>query len=216
MFDKLSFGICWYNDPSIFRLLDSLPKQAKKIIIDGKFKMNPSKQELSFKYLRDKVLEYDNVDLIDAPNLDEPRKRDMYLIDNPYKYLIIMDSDEFIVSYRWDDFFNAVKNIDEGIHNLFIETDSMGGTSTYPRLWASPKDWRYTMCHNIFKNEKLGLVQRSGSTNGKTIPGLLMSTNDDMRDETYLKQVSEYQGHMIKFEIPFRHKFRDGDLSDFI
>ena len=118
MFDELSFGICWYNDPSIFRLLDSLPKQAKKIIVDGKFKMNPSKQDLSFKYLRDKVLEYDNIELIDAPNLDEPRKRDLYLIDNPYKYLIIMDSDEFIVSHRWDDFFNAIKDIDDGIHNL--------------------------------------------------------------------------------------------------
>lgn len=215
MFDELSFGICWYNDPSIIRLLDSLPKQAKKIIVDGKFKMNPSKQNLSFKYLRDKVKEYDNVELIDAPDLDEPRKRDLYLINNDRKYLIIQDSDEFIVASDWDRFFDFIKDLDEGIHDLFIETDEMGGTSTYPRLWVNPKDWRYTMCHNIFKNEKLGLILKSGKTHGKICPGLLFSTNDKLRNETYLKQVSEYQGHMIRFEVPFRHKFRDGDLSDF-
>jgi hypothetical protein len=215
LFDQIVFGICWYNDPSIFRLLDSLPKQIRKKVIDGKFMYNSNRSDLSDESLRKKVKEYENVELIDAPNLAEPRKRDKYLIDNEYKYLIISDSDEFLVAANWEEFFDDIKDLKEGIHNLFIETDAMGGTSTYPRLWVNPKDWRYTMCHNIFKNDKLGLIQRSGSTNGKTIRGLLFSTDDNLRSEEYLKQVSEYQGHMIKFEIPFRHAFRDGNLEPF-
>ena len=65
MYDELVFGICFYNDPSILRLLDSLPKQAKKIIIDGKFKFNPNPQELSDESLRDEIKQYDNVFIID-------------------------------------------------------------------------------------------------------------------------------------------------------
>ena len=214
MFEKLVFGICFYNDPSILRLLDSLPKQAKKIIIDGKFEFNHSKQELSDESLRDKIRLYDNVTLIDIPNVSEPRKRDQYLIDNPYKYLIILDSDEYIVAEDWIRFFDFVETLEDGIHDLFVETDKEGGTSSYPRLWINPSQWRYTMCHNIFKNFN-GTVLKSGNTGGKQCPGLLIGTDDDLRNTEYLTYTSEYQGRMIEYEIPFRHKYRDGDMTPF-
>ena len=204
-----------FNDPSIFRCLDSLPRESKKIIVDGKFEFTDIKQELSDEWIRERVRKYDNVELIDMPNVPEPRKRDQYLINNESKYLIIIDSDDYIEAVEWDRFFDFIKDLDSGIHDIFIETDKVGGVGSYPRLWVNPKDWRYTMCHNIFKNEKLGMILKSGNSGGKQVPGLLMGTDDDLREKDYLILTSEYQGKMMAFEKPYRAKYRSGDLSVF-
>ncbi len=206
-FDELSFGICFYNDPSITRLLDSLPKQAQKIIIDGRFAKNPNSQELSDESLRDKIKSYDNVTLIDAPNLEEPEKRNMYLIQNTHKYQINIDSDEYIISADWDKFFDCVKNIDSGIHHILFKTDSGGGTSQYPRLWVNPSHWKYVICHNIFKNNVTGEMIKSGFNHGEIILGILCGFGDELRSQEYLKDTFDYQVKMIEFETPYREKF---------
>jgi hypothetical protein len=210
------FGICWYNDASIFRLLDSIPKEYEKIIIDGKFKLNPNKKELSDESLRLKVLEYDNVKLIDAPNLSEPEKRQKYLDNNNHKYLIIIDSDEYIKYADWERFYDFISKLESGIHHVFFEVDENGGTSTYPRLWVNPSDWKYAVCHNIFKNDKLGLILKSGFSDGETCPGLLCGMDDKLRTEEYVKNTYDYQVEMIKFEKPYREKYRKGDMTPFV
>ena len=215
-YDELVFGICWYNDPSILRLLDSLPSEAEKIIIDGKFKFNPNPQELSDHSLREAVLNYPNVRLIDAPNLLEPDKRQIYLTDNLKKYLMIIDSDEYVLVADWNKFYDFITTLDSGIHHIFFEVDANGGSTTYPRLWVNPSDWKYVKTHNIFKNEKLGLILKSGFSDGETCPGLLCSMGDDLRSSEYLKDVYDYQVEMIKYELPFRHAYRDGDMSPFV
>jgi len=214
-FDELSIGICWYNDPSIFRLLDSLPKSVEKIVVDGKFKLNPNPQELSDESLRLRLLDYDNIHLIDAPNLTEPEKRNQYLMDNDHKYQLNIDSDEYVIAADWGKFYNFILTLDSGIHHVFFEVDENGGTSTYPRLWVNPSEWEYVICHNIFRNRKLGKILKSGFSEGETCPGVLCGMNDNLRNERYLKEIIDYQTQMIAFEKPFRHKFQQGDLKDF-
>lgn len=215
-FDDVSFGICWYNDPSIFRCLDSLPKQALKIIVDGKFEYSNSKQELSDESLRKKVLEYENVILIDAPNIPEPEKRNKYLENNDKKYLIIIDSDDYIQHAEWDRALEFIRKIEVGVHDIFIETDKQGGIGSYPRLWVYPKNYRYRLCHNIWTDTVRGIVYKSGNTGGLQVPGILIGTDDDLRSDNYLKMTSEYQGKMMVFEKPYRKKYREGDHSPFI
>ena len=217
MYDELVFGICFYNDASIIRLLDSLPREVKKIVIDGKFKLNPNSKELSDESLRDMIKQYDNIFLIDAPNLSEPEKRQKYLTNNEHKYLIIIDSDEYVINADWDKFYNKIQELDEGIHHIFFQTDNNGGVSTYPRLWVNPKDWKYVKCHNIFKNDTLGLILKSGFSDGETINEdlLFCGFDDNMRNPEHLKDTYEYQVEMMKYEKPFREKYRKGDMSDF-
>jgi len=214
MYDKLCFGICFYNDPSVLRLLDSLPEQVEKIIIDGKFKFNPNSQELSDRSLREAILNYKNVRLIDAPNLMEHDKRQLYCTDNDKKYLFIIDSDEYVMAADWDRFYEYIQTLDNGIHDIFFEVDANGGTSSYPRLWVNPSQWSYSHTHNIFKNPPLG-VFKSGDTKGTQCPGVLCGMGDELRSPEYLKDVYEYQVKMIEYEKPFRHKYRDGDMSPF-
>lgn len=213
MYD-LSFGICFYGDPSIIRLLDSLPKQNKKIVIDGKFKFNPNKEELSDETLRESILKYDNVVLIDAPNLMECDKRQLYCTDNDSEYLFIIDSDEYIIAADWARFFEYIHTLESGIHDIFFEVDNNGGVSSYPRLWVNPKEWKYVKTHNIFKNDNLGIF-KSGNTGGTQCPGVLCGMGDELRSELYLKDTFDYQVKMIEYELPFRHKFRDGDMTPF-
>lgn len=216
MYDELVFGISWYNDSGILRTLDSLPREAKKIIIDGKYKFNPNPQELSDRNLRESVLNYNNVVLIDAPNLMEHDKRQLYL-DTKEKYLIIIDSDEYVISADWDKFYDKIQELDSGIHHVFFKTDNSGGATTYPRLWVNPKEWKYSKCHNIFKNEKLGLILKSGFSDGETISEELLfcGMDDTLRNSEYLKDTYDYQVEMMKYEKPLREKYRMGDMSEF-
>ena len=214
MYEELVFGICFYDDPSILRLLDSLPREVKKIIIDGKFKFNPNNKELSDRNLRESILNYENVVLIDAPNLMEHEKRQLYLTGNNSKYLFIIDSDEYILAADWNRFYDYVKTLESGIHDVFFETDNNGGTSSYPRLWVNPSEWKYVKCHNIFKNDKLGIF-KSGNTGGTQCPAVLCGMGDDMRSPEYLKNTYDYQVKMIEYEKPYRDKYRKGDMSEF-
>lgn len=214
--NELCFGICTYNDPSIFRLLDSLPESVDKIVIDGRFAFNPNSQELSDKSIRDKILEYKNITLIDAPNLSEPEKRQIYLTGNNHKYLFIIDSDEYIIVAEWERFYDFIKTLDSGIHDIFYEVDHCNGSTSYPRLWVNPSEWKYVHTHNIFKNEKLGLILKSGDTKGRQCPAVLCGMGDEMRSPEYLKDTFEYQKKMIEYELPFRHAYRDGDMRPFV
>lgn len=217
MYDELSFGICFYNDPSVFRLLDSLPREAKKIIIDGKFALNPNKNNLSDNSLRQRILQYENVILLDYPNLSEPEKRQKYLDNNECKYLIIIDSDEYVINADWNLFYQKIQELEQGIHHVMFKVDDNDGATSYPRLWVNPKDWKYVKCHNIFKNDKLGLILKSGFSDGETISENLIfcGMDDSLRSPQYIKDTFDYQVLMMKYEKPLREKYRKGDMSEF-
>ena len=198
------FGICWYNDPSIKRLLDSLPESVPKIIIDGKFSFLDSKQELSSPELRELVKSYPNVTLIDAPNLLEPDKREKYL-DVDAKAVFIIDSDEWVSWADWDRFREELKPLQYGIHQIeFVENGQY--FANYPRVWINPRDWHYVECHNIFENRKSGERLRSSGTGGIMFKSVQCSMNDSLRSPEFVNQVFNYQKKMIEYEKPLKKK----------
>ena len=212
MLDELVFGICWYDDSSIFRLLDSLPREAQKIVVDGRFGFNPNKNELSQEALRGRVKLYPNTIIIDAPNLSEPEKRNKYL-QTDKKYLFIIDSDEYIIVADWDKVFKFLENLKGGVHDIFFEMDEFGGIGCYPRLWIYPKYFKYHLCHNMWSDNRTGEFYKSGNTGGAQIPGILCGMNDKLRTPENLQNTVDYQIKMMEFEKPYRQKYREGDMS---
>ena len=197
------FGICWYNDPSIIRLLDSLPESVPKIVVDGKFKFNAALEPLSNPELREKIREYPNTFLIDAPNLLEPDKRQIYLDTLPTKALFIIDSDEWIHWADWQEFTRELSQLDYGVHQIeFVENGEY--FANYPRIWINPQDWQYVGCHNIFENKKTGERLRSSGTTGHRFKSVQCSMNDHLRTPEYINQVCNYQKKMIEFEKPLK------------
>lgn len=196
------FGICWYNDPSIFRLLDSLPESIPKIVIDGKFKFNESAQLLSDESLRERVRSYPNIILIDAPDLMEPDKREKYL-DVDAKAVFIIDSDEWVAWADWQRFKEELEPLKYGIHQIeFVENGVY--FANYPRIWINPKDWYYVQCHNIFENKKTGERLRSSGTGGIMFKSVQCSMNDNLRSPEYINEVCEYQKKLIQYEKPLK------------
>lgn len=197
------FGICWYNDPSIFRLLDSLPESVPKIVVDGKFKFNESLHPLSDESLRKKVGEYQNVILVDAPDLLEPDKRAIYLDTLPTKALFIIDSDEWIHWADWQRFKEELEPLQYGIHQIeFVENGNY--FANYPRVWINPRDWTYVKCHNIFENKKTGERLRSSGTGGFQFKSVQCSMNDHLRSQEYINQTFNYQKKLIEYEKPLK------------
>jgi len=201
MFD---FGIIWYNDPSIIRLLDSLPAHIPKTIIDGKFQYLKDIPELSEPELRHRVLTYPNVTLIDAPNLTEPEKRQLYL-DTDSKAIFIIDSDEWVSLADWSAFERELDSLDFGIHLVNFDVDNRFHAK-YPRVWINPKDWKYVDCHNVFENTKANLSVRSNSYNGYTFTSIRCAMNDDLRSPEYTKKIDEYQKWLEEYERPLRKR----------
>ena len=93
----------WYNDPSIIRMITSLPEDIPILVIDGVFEGHDG-DPLSDEAIREQVKGYSNVTLIDAPNLDEPKKRQIYLDILMCKYTLVIDSDEYIQEANWPSF----------------------------------------------------------------------------------------------------------------
>ena len=170
--DKIAICICWYDNPSIFKLLDSLPKQALKIVVDGRFEGNPAEKPLSNPHLRRKVSRYTNTVLIDAPDLTEAEKRQKYLTEmakRGKKYCFIIDSDEFVIQANWDMFYKRCEILpDNTIHNVLFNDPARGGLCMFPRLWINPEHWKYhRKSHRTFYNTVTKQVTTSGTSDPK-------------------------------------------------
>lgn len=196
------FGICGYNDPSVIRLLDSLPGDVPKLYVDGKFLWNESGPELTSPELREKIQSYPNVTIIDAPNLLEPDKREKYL-NVDAKAVFIIDTDEWIHWADWQLFREELKQLTYGIHLIeFVENGAY--FADYPRIWVNPKDWHYVQCHNIFENRKTGERLRSSGASGYRFKSVQCSMNDHLRSEEYVKSTFDYQKKLIAYEKPLK------------
>ncbi|UVF62437.1 glycosyltransferase [Nitrososphaeria virus YSH_922147] len=123
-------------------------------------------------------------------------------------FLIILDSDEFVLEADWEMFrenLYQLRNSNNHIHGIKCYYNSKDFTS-YPRIWRVGKV-RYYKTHNIF--DVNGSLVRS-PPNLKTVEGISMGMDDNLRSEQYLQKSSEYQRKMLDYEIPIRHALRDG------
>lgn len=207
---KIGVGYCYYNDVSSIKR--GLPTFVNKVdfvfAIDGKFSLRDGpdfSDDGSTEYLE----QFDNV-IIDKFVGMEHDKRQRYVeLAKKYDvdYIIIIDSDEYILEADWKEFReNLEKNKDSiaGVKFYYTQKD----WTPYPRIWRVGHV-NYWKTHNIFEVD--GSLVRS-PPNLKTIEGISMSMNDDLRSPDYLLKTSEYQKRMLDYEIPLRHALRDGKV----
>lgn len=189
----MAFGICWFNDKSIFRTLDSIPKHFKIIVVDGKFKMIKSDNELSDEGLRERVRSYDNVELVNAPNLSESEKRNVYLSRmKDYKYCFIIDSDEYIKRASWKNLLFTLGFYDSGLYQVILErTDNRVGS--YPRILVNPSEWEYGKAHDIFINKNTGIAKRGSTLTGIILDTIVIAEDNKLRDKDYIDMIDQYQ-----------------------
>ena len=157
----ICFCINWFDDISIIRCLESLPKGSHKLVIDGKYRDFESDNELSNDILRKEVLSYDNVTLLDAPNLIELEKRNVYLKHCKQRFAFNIDSDEYIEYVDWNLFLKGITPLKTDLRNIWIRHHSKQGTyDIMPRLISNPNEWELYGAHWIFRRKDTGYIHR--------------------------------------------------------
>lgn len=208
---KIGVGYCYYND--IESIKRGIPTFADKVdyifAIDGKFSLRDG-PDYSTDGSTEYIQSFENVVIRKFVGMEHD-KRNKYM-DLAKEYgidvLLIIDSDEYIFEADWDKFrknLESIKDNPQNIHGIKFYYNEKDWTP-YPRIWLRPNEIRYYKTHNIFNVN--GNLTRSPVV--KTVEGISMSMNDDLRSEDYLLKTSEYQRKMLDYEIPIRHALRDG------
>ena len=209
---RLGVGYCFYNDlKSIQRSVPTFINEVDLVLaVDGKFSLRDGSD-----YSTDGSTEYldsfDNVIINKFVGMEHDKRQQYIEMAKKYDidYIIIIDSDEYINDANWDIFRENLEKNNDSISGVkFYYTDK--DYTSYPRIWKTGHV-NYWKTHNIFEVD--GSLVRS-PPNLKTIEGISMSMNDDLRDDDYLLKTSEYQSRMLDYEIPLRHALRDGKLGN--
>jgi hypothetical protein len=207
----IAIGYSYYNDlESIKRSIPTFINNVDFVFaIDGRYSLREGTD-----YSDDGSTEY----LSQFPNVIikkfvgmEHDKRNQYVElaeELDVDYLIILDTDEFILEPDWETFrenLYQLRNSQNKIHGIKCWY-AQNEWTPYPRIWRVGHV-RYYKTHNIFNVD--GSLIRS-PPNLKTVEGVSMGMDDNLRSEEYLKKSSEYQRKMLDYEIPIRHALRDG------
>ena len=200
----LSAGIIFYQDcKSLERTLRSLKDFDLVICVDGKFKLFDSDNELSNDGSRELVKSYNNMVLIDAPDLSEPEKRNKYM-EFVSEFLLVIDSDEWIEG-DIEQFRNNLFNLpDEQVFNINAWIKAVGGHTLYPRLFKQPYKMRYGQTHNtlVYNNS----IFRIKASPDRIVEGITIKADDSLRSKEWIDKCYQYQVKLIEYERPIKRE----------
>jgi hypothetical protein len=244
----IASGTCFYNDhKSLERTLESLKDKVDLMIcVDGRFKhfKDGNDTGLSVDKSRELVRSYDHAVLIDMPHCYEIQKRQAYIdycksmFDDfrRINYLLIVDSDEYVLEYDSEKFEQEISIISgDGYHqyNVFavmLEVNSgkyahivhkfNGGNEPQtttpnnrqfahsPRLWQRPYEMEYNMTHYNFRHKHPSSSLHYQETNCavKIVSGIKLGHDHVLREDKHLDKRFQYQKWLVQFE---QKKLRD-------
>lgn len=234
---KIASGICFYNDcKSLERTLNSLKDKVDYMIcVDGKYKHYKADSELSDDGSRELIKSYDNTILIDKPNSYEIEKRQAYVnwcgpFPMTIDFLLIVDSDEYVLDYDQEVFEKELKYVKTGPYNQYnvfavmLEINSgkyrhiahefvqgqppqvtKGSDKQFahsPRLWLRPYEMEYNMKHYYFRNKDPRSSLHYQETNAavKIVAGMKLGHDHSLRTAEHLRRRHGYQKWLVNFE----------------
>lgn len=190
-------GISFYNDRrGLRRLLESVYGNVEYVIcVDGKYSYNewntePLSTDGSRELIQDvaKDFEGQGLYLIDAPNLTEARKRQIYCDltkDYVIDCLIILDSDEYVFCADWLRFrhecYQKIVVRDKGLWNIY--NLHFKEPTARPRLWWRAYEIELGPTHYDFtrKDDVTCREINMGGDEIHTIGNIIISHKHDLR-----------------------------------
>jgi len=205
---KTAVGIIWYNDPSILRLIPQLNTDYV-FVIDGKFPWNDcGKDNYSNKDLLGGFTGK-NLIITDCPK-DEVTKRNEYLKQCEVfniTYLIVMDSEEYLIEYDWDAFWNDVKDLPTGIYGIpFCRNYPQESFTAMAKLIVNPKEFEYYKCHTLIKHRPTNRIIDLNSIELMISTNLHITTDDKLRSKTYLEELEAYHSKLRPYETQIKRE----------
>lgn len=204
----LSVAVSTFNSLNeLKRMIFSVQKHVKYIIVvDGKFKDFDYPSDLSTDGSREFLQSFDNVILIDAPNLREVEKRQVYLDKTKeldVDLLLVMDSDEFVECEDWN-LFEKYCRFEYEVYNkqtnqfgILVENANIQGQfDSRPRIFAHP----YDIKHNDNDHKNFTTKSNIPLDMSSVIVGLKLRHNYDLRTPSYQKLRLSYQKKLTASE----------------
>lgn len=220
---KLAAGICFYEKSltAIQRCIESIKNDVDIIFaIDGRFDHFPDKDDFSSPEVRDYLRSISHVVLVDL-QAGEIEKRQKYCDmarDYGVDYLLIIDSDEYVIKADWKAFRkNLAKCSDSknvyGIRFAYSAPVHFD-TTPYPRLWHKPYEMHYIK-HNLWHSQKQGDIRSTSEC--PVIEGIIMTGDNNLVTPEYIQKGRVYQEWLIRHENPgektWLETFEEADLD---
>lgn len=179
----------WYNDPSIIRMIESIPSDWDIILSYGLFTNCKAKEDIK---LLDKVRTYRNVRIVRGYGL-EVDIRNRYMEEmSPYDNMIMIDSDEYIMTLNREIFELHIQDLEYGLHMVEFEGKLVNG-----RFFVTPEKWRYHKSHKFITD---GTTIQNINTGVSTIQGILLGHDENMRPQQIKDDINEYQKQLWAYE----------------
>jgi hypothetical protein len=213
---KIAAGICTYSDSlGLARCLESLAGQVEPIVIHGPYPSYTRHDPFSFQETSAVCKAYPNTRLIDLPEpLPEIQRRQLYLDNaNNYDFLLVIDSDEYIVEANWSKFKDNLQTILLGKHFYIYDIMFAGHPSQAgprPRLFRDPSKIRYYKKH-YWWHLPTDRIAAGASDSCQIVDGIKLMWDDTLRSEDRKKAKEEYQQQLLQDES--RHTISNRELT---
>lgn len=206
----------FYNDVvGLTRLLQSLfvIHISKVIAIDGRYPGFRSPSHLSNDGSRECCKEFDNTVLVDCPYpATQIKKRNKYLqLSKQYglDFLLILDSDEYIIDANWPLFKHACEEsvkLDDyqyRIYDVRYQNEMEWDLGERPRVWFRPWEIRYDVKHYrwVIKTKCKDRPVYEGNCGRRLLPGLTIKHHRSIRPEARNKAMNNYEDWLMHLEI---------------
>lgn len=199
---------------SIFNCVDELKRMLSSIhnfmeyiiVVDGRYKGFNYPADLSVDGSREILEGYKNVILIDAPNLKEVEKRQIYLDKTRelgIDLLLTIDSDEYVECEDWKTFEKhcrfeyEIYNKQTGQFGIYVENSNTNihQFDPRPRIFANPYDIKHTDHRHFVKSDGSPIDMSS------IIHGLKLRHDYHLRTESYQELRLAYQKQLVSSEV---------------
>jgi hypothetical protein len=201
------------------------------LAIDGRYDIHPSDNILSDKQARDLFKGYQTpYKLIDAPNLTQNAKRQIYF-DKAAEYrldvIIVMDSDEYFIHDKtvWSAFLTELEQKVRGNEHTYIQCYCIptllidkgiqrmpeGYIENLPRLFTNPSTLQYVEDHYTIRNKSTGVLMTTQSN--QVLSNILLGHDHKLRSKTYNEHCKQYEDDLIVYENENRGKRIDAFIQ---
>ncbi len=191
---KIAVCTAWGNDPSVIRMIESIPKDWDIFLVEGRFSYSKLPEFCDLELVK-KVMKFPNVKILHRSGL-EFDVRNRYLEEmKGYDFALMLDTDEHIIEYDHVDFENSVKDLKESYH--LIDVLYNGQSKQQGRFFVKPFNWRYHNSHKYITN---GKIVKAVFEADSMIKGIKVIHDDSIRSKELQETIEEYQQHLWKLE----------------
>jgi len=197
-------GLVFYNAyEELKRCLPTLARFDRVFCIDGRYAGFDGETALSNDGSRELVQSFSNTVLLDAPDLPEFQKRQIYFNICDCDYLLIIDSDEWLegdlTTFFW--WLNNKTTPTKLLYRVPVaDHEKKDWFRFMPRLALHPRELEYRRAHYLIAKKSDAIGKYVNHERSGWAYGIRIMHDHTLRKKEYLQKREQYQKELKAFE----------------